>query len=227
MTACSPPLLSAPQNSRPTSTFTAVQSRLALSRALTQDLAAYYSERALVEEAYVKSLQKLSSRLHGSPPVLGAVEQLGLGRDEGRQLGGWKALLARVEGEVGETARVHDLFRKRVEEEVAAPLRASIGKGDWLKWGSQEQQLGATAKNYEKTLDKVQQVSISNNRPRAGLVLSAYPVLDRAEYMLIITSTLASDCTFLRLSRRAQSRPNRPSPSCSPRSRTCPSLARP
>lgn len=74
-------------------------------------------------------------------------------------MGGWKALLARAEGEVGETARVHEVFRKRVDEEVAGPLRASLNKGDWLKWGSLEQSLGTTVKDYEKTLEKVQQVS--------------------------------------------------------------------
>lgn len=72
-------------------------------------------------------------------------------------------MLARVEGEASETARVHEVWTKRVGEEVAGPLRASLTKGEWAKWTGLEQSLGMTVKDYDKTLEKVQQAQQKGN----------------------------------------------------------------
>lgn len=147
---------------RPNLAYLAVNRRLSLARALTTDLAAYYEERAVVEETYVKALQKLSSRLHGSgsSTVLRAVEDLGLEqRDESRQLGAWNDVRSKLEQEVTDTAKVHETWRKKVLEEVEGPLRHSLGKSDWARWQQGDAQLASTVKEYDNTLDKVQKVS--------------------------------------------------------------------
>jgi hypothetical protein len=147
---------------RPNLAYQAVNRRLSLTRALTTDLAAYYEERALVEEVYVKALQKLSSRLHGSgsSTVLRAVEDLGLEqRDENRQLGAWNDVRSKLEQEVTDTAKVHETWRKKVLEEVEGPLRLSLGKSDWARWQQGDAQLASTVKEYDSTLDKVQKAS--------------------------------------------------------------------
>ncbi|ORY85956.1 Muniscin C-terminal mu homology domain-domain-containing protein [Leucosporidium creatinivorum] len=144
---------------RPNLAYQAVNRRLNLTRALTTDLAAYYEERALVEETYIKALQKLSSRLHGSgsSTVLRAVEDLGLEqRDEDRQLGAWSGVRAKLEQEITDTAKVHETWRKKVLEEVEGPLRQSVSKSDWARWQQGDAQLGSTVKEYDSTLDKVQ-----------------------------------------------------------------------
>lgn len=147
---------------RPNLAYQAVNRRLNLTRALTTDLAAYYEERALVEETYVKALQKLSSRLHGSgsSSVLRAVEDLGLEqRDQDRQLGAWSGVRTKLEQEITDTAKVHEIWRKKVLEEVEGPMRHSLSKADWVRWQQGDAQLASTVKEYDNTLDKVQKVS--------------------------------------------------------------------
>lgn len=151
------------QNARPNLTYAKVSDRLALSRAYTTDLSNYFRERAALEDSYVKSLHKLAARLHGtgSGAVMTAVEALGLERkEEERQLGAWKGVRDRLEGEVTETARVHDVWSRKVIDEVEGPLRFSLGKPDWMRYQQGEASLGATVREYDSTLDKVQKVSI-------------------------------------------------------------------
>jgi hypothetical protein len=163
------------ERARPNLAYQAVHNRLSLVKAVTSDLAAYYHERALLEDAYVKSLQKLSSRLRssGSSTVLSAVEGLGLDRrDEDRQLGAWSAVRGRLEEEVTETARVHEAWRKKVADEVEGPLRQSLGKPEWMRWLQSESTLGSTVKEYDSTLEKVQKVSSPLSSPSRALVHS-------------------------------------------------------
>lgn len=149
---------------RPHLSFNAVSDRLTLARAYTTDLSHYFRERAALEDAYVKSLAKLSSRLHsgGSGSVMPAVEALGLDRkDEERQLGAWKGVRERLESEIGETARVHESWRKKVLDEVEGPLRFSLTKPDWLRYQQGEGSLGSTVREYEATMDKINKVRAS------------------------------------------------------------------
>lgn len=155
---------------RPNLAYQAVNRRLNLTRALTTDLAAYYEERALVEETYVKALQKLSSRLRGSGSShRSAVEDLGLEqRDEDRQLGAWSSVRSKLEQEITDTAKVHETWRKKVLEEVEGPLRHSLGKADWARWQQGDAQLASTVREYDNTLDKVQKVSLQLFPPRSA-----------------------------------------------------------
>ncbi|SCZ99837.1 BZ3501_MvSof-1269-A2-R1_Chr12-2g03521 [Microbotryum saponariae] len=153
-------------NARPGAPYHAVTARLSLTRALTQDLASYYHERALVEDAYVKSLQKLSTRLHqaGSHTVFASIDELGLdSRERQRQLGAWHAVRVRLEVEVNELAKQHETWRRKTVEEVETPLRQSLSKPEWARWQQGEASLGSTVREYESTLDKVQKVRSSHN----------------------------------------------------------------
>jgi hypothetical protein len=124
-------------------------------------LTSYYHERAAIETAYVASLQKLSSRLHsgGSSSVFSSVSALGYeGKDEERQLGAWKDVRRCLENEVGEMGRVHEVYRRKVVEEVEGALKASLSSEDWTRWGENDARLAATVKDYEGTVDKLQKV---------------------------------------------------------------------
>ena len=151
------------ERARPNSAFQAVQSRVHLMRALTQDVAAYYHERAQAEEAYTKALNKLASRLRdaGSATVMANIaQQVGSDRrqDERTQLGAWHAVVARLETELRDTTRMHEQWRKRAVDEVEAPLAVSTTDATWTRWTQAEAQLASTVKEYEAQLDKVQKV---------------------------------------------------------------------
>lgn len=157
---------------RPNLAYQAINRRLSLARALTTDLAAYYEERAIAEEAYVKALQKLSGRLHnsGNATVLRAVEDLGLEqRDEARQLGAWHTVMDKLEQEITDTAKTHETWRKKVLEEVEGPLRSSLAGSSWSRWQQGDAQLASTVKEYDSTLDKVQKVSPSSSLHRVAV----------------------------------------------------------
>ncbi|KDE02740.1 hypothetical protein MVLG_06724 [Microbotryum lychnidis-dioicae p1A1 Lamole] len=158
-------------NARSGAPYHAVTARLSLARALTQDLASYYHERALVEDAYVKSLQKLSIRLHqaGSHTVFASIDELGLdSRERQRQLGAWHVVRVRLEVEVNELAQQHETWRRKTVEEVETPLRQSLSKPEWARWQEGEASLGSTVREYESTLDKVQKASSHQGTKPAG-----------------------------------------------------------
>ncbi|BGP19827.1 hypothetical protein JCM10213_003136 [Rhodosporidiobolus nylandii] len=165
------------QSRSPSSTFTAASQRLSLSRALTSDLASYYAARCEVEEQYVRSLQKLSSRLHGQgkDAVFRELGALGIAGPEADRLIGkaFADVRRRVEGEVAETARVHEVWRKKVGEEVERPLRESVGRGEWARWNATERELGGLAREFEQAGEKVQkaqQKSTRSSKPSSKLL---------------------------------------------------------
>ncbi|GAA5839022.1 hypothetical protein JCM9279_002570 [Rhodotorula babjevae] len=144
----------------PPQVFAAVSTRLGVQRALTADLAAFLHERTLVEEHYIRSLEKLGARLHSQQKDALFREQAQLGlsqRDQDRTLGQqWATLRRTIEADLAETARVHDRWRTKVDKEVAQPLRDSLAKGDWARWNQHEQNLAAQVKEYDQLVDKVQ-----------------------------------------------------------------------
>ncbi|BGP11174.1 hypothetical protein JCM10049v2_007073 [Rhodotorula toruloides] len=156
------------QSRSPSSTFHAVDQRLSLSRALTSDLASYFHERILLEDAYIKSLNKLSQRLKGAgkETVFREIEALGVGDSalEKQLGGGWSGVKKQLEGEVVEQARVHDVWRNKLEKEVAGPLRSSLGKTEWTRWNQAEGQLASSVKEYESLVDKVQKAQAKSTK---------------------------------------------------------------
>lgn len=120
-----------------------------------------------MEDVYIKSLQKLSSRLHSSSnnAVMTSIDSLGYERKEvDRQLGAWKGIQKQLENEVEEKARTSEAWRKKVVEEVEVPLRNSLNKPEWLRYSLLDQTLGGNVREYENTLDKVQKVSWNSLR---------------------------------------------------------------
>ncbi|GAA5827818.1 hypothetical protein JCM11251_007687 [Rhodosporidiobolus azoricus] len=156
----------------PSSVFHSISTRLSLSRALTADLAAYYHERALLEDAYVKGLKKLESRLHsaGKETVFKELDAVVGGLDGGQRqadqiLGsGLSGVRKTLEGEVGEVARVHEIWRKKISEEVERSLRDSLGGGEWIGWNRGEEQLRGNVKEYEGLVEKVQKAQTKSTR---------------------------------------------------------------
>lgn len=163
---------------QPVAVHTAVTGRINLERAFTHDLAAYFHERAQVEEQYIKSLTKLATKLQdrSSNNEVDAVLSLagtGTGdrsKETKVQLGAWYGIRSQLEREVNELSRVHDTWRKRITEEVADPIRRSTSKAPWTTWDQSEAQVQSTVKEYDSTLDKVQKVSKNSKN---GLVKTA------------------------------------------------------
>jgi len=177
----------------PPHVFTAVSTRLGVQRALTADLAAFLHERTLVEEHYIRSLEKLGARLHSQQKdaLFREQGQLALSqRDQDRTLGQqWATLRRTIEADLAETARVHDRWRTKVDKDVAQPLRDSLAKADWARWNQQEQNLAAQVKEYDQLVDKVQKVrslplhlSLSRLEPGPPLAVAqlAQPRLTRS-----------------------------------------------
>jgi len=152
----------------PPSTFHPISLRLSLHRALTQDLSTYFHERAQIESTYIQSLQSLSSRLHGSKSsksnelVFGELNQIPLDqRQQDLQMGNQLAEVRRqLENELAELSRIHDQWKRKIQDQVEKPLRDSLDKGDWQRWGQVERQLGDDVKEYESLVDKLSKVNI-------------------------------------------------------------------
>ncbi|KAK4703007.1 hypothetical protein P7C70_g3213, partial [Phenoliferia sp. Uapishka_3] len=187
------------QHARPNLTFAKVSDRLTLSKAYTTDLSHYFRERAALEDAYVKSLHKLATRLHGSASsaVMTSVEALGLDRkDEERQLGAWKGVRDRLEAEATETARVHDIWRKKVLDEVEGPLRFSLTKPDWMRYQQGEGAFGSAVREYDTTLDKINKTKSKGSSKTSKSTTSK--LLSAQSHLASLGSSLAASLpTFL------------------------------
>ncbi|BGP03256.1 hypothetical protein RTG_02587 [Rhodotorula toruloides ATCC 204091] len=185
------------QSRSPSSTFHAVDQRLSLSRALTSDLASYFHERILLEDAYIKSLNKLSQRLKGAgkETVFREIEALGVGDSAlEKQLGaGWSGVKKQLEGEVVEQARVHEVWRNKLEKEVAGPLKSSLGKTEWTRWNQAEGQLASSVKEYESLVDKAQAKSTKSGKSASSKQLQSQSALSSLGSSL--TSSLPSFLT--------------------------------
>ncbi|GAA5979244.1 hypothetical protein JCM11641_001971 [Rhodosporidiobolus odoratus] len=161
----------------PTQTFHTTSLRLTLSRSLTQDLSTYFAERLTLEENYIKSLHKLSSRLHGQTKDTVFKELAGLGIDmrmADQQMGGaWAGVRRTLEGEIAQVAKVHESWKKKVGDEVERSLRDSLGTGEWSRWNATDRELAGTVKEVESVQEKVskaQSKSTRSSKPSSKLL---------------------------------------------------------
>lgn len=157
------------QARNPAAAFHAVQLRLSLERALTADLAELLSERAQLELAYVKSLQRLQQRLHSThqkDSLSKEFEALEVDRKTAdQQLGpAWTGLRLSLENELAETATSHQLWADKLAKQVHDPLRNSLTKGDWARWNATEAQLAAETKEYHQQVEKVQKAQAKQTK---------------------------------------------------------------
>ncbi|GAA5891615.1 hypothetical protein JCM8208_007341 [Rhodotorula glutinis] len=184
--------------------FTAVSTRLGVQRALTADLAAFLHERALVEEHYIRSLEKLGARIHSQQKDALFREQAQLAlsqRDQDRTLGqAWATLRRTIESDLAETARVHDRWRTKVDKEVAQPLRDSLAKGDWARWNQQEQNLAAQVKEYDQLVDKVQKAQQKSTK--SGKSASSKQLQSQSALASLGSSLTSALPAFLRQSQQ-------------------------
>ncbi|GAA5903937.1 hypothetical protein JCM5296_002461 [Sporobolomyces johnsonii] len=151
----------------PAATFHSTSLRLSLSRALTADLAAYFHERTLLEDTYIKSLHKLAARLHGQgkDAVFRDLDQLPVDqRQADKQLGAWADVRRTLEKEVAQTASVHEQWRTKIADDVEAPLRNSVNKPDWARWAHAERDLANNVREYEGLIDKVQKAQAKGTK---------------------------------------------------------------
>lgn len=160
---------SAFQDSRsPPSTFHPISLRLSLHRALTQDLTDYFHERSLIEDQYVKSLQRLSSRLQTSSTKDAVfnelnsfeIDELQMNLQLGSSVNQVKKDLIK---EVEDLSKSHDNWNKKVESQVQGVLQKTLngGTSDWNKWTLEEKRLAGEIKEYEQLVDKLSKVSLS------------------------------------------------------------------
>ncbi|KWU43832.1 hypothetical protein RHOSPDRAFT_29511 [Rhodotorula sp. JG-1b] len=157
------------QARNPAAAFHAVQLRLSLERALTADLAELLSERAQLELAYVKSLQRLQQRLHSThqkDSLSKEFEALQVDRKTAdQQLGpAWTGLRISLENELAETATSHQLWADKLAKQVHDPLRNSLTKGDWARWNATEAQLASETKEYHQAVEKVQKAQAKQTK---------------------------------------------------------------
>ncbi|BGP27441.1 fps/Fes/Fer/CIP4-like and SAFF domain-containing protein [Rhodotorula toruloides] len=187
------------QSRSPASTFHAVDQRLSLSRALTSDLASYFHERILLEDAYIKSLNKLSQRLKGAgkETVFREIETFGVGDSalEKQLGGGWDGVKKQLEGEVTEQARVHEVWRNKLEKEVEGPLRSSLGKTEWSRWNQAEGQLASSVREYESLVDKVQKAQAKSTK--SGKSVSSKQLQSQSALSSLGSSLTSSLPSFL------------------------------
>ncbi|GAA6007543.1 hypothetical protein JCM11491_004201 [Sporobolomyces phaffii] len=145
----------------PPSTFHPISLRLSLHRALTHDLAGYVRERAAIEDAYVKSLERLASRLHSGPSaketVFSELDAFNLDPLQTKlQLGTSLTQVQKtLELEVLELARIHKGWKDKIVQQVETPLEHSVNKGEWSRWTQEETRLRGDVKEYESLVDKV------------------------------------------------------------------------
>ncbi|CAG8442936.1 4687_t:CDS:10 [Ambispora gerdemannii] len=135
---------------RPKEAFDAIQARLRKAKLLNDELALYFSERAAIEDAYVKSLQRLSSKKNfmSDKSILGAFSNV------------WEPLFQ----EVTEISNVHSLFVEKISEEVEAPIRGNATSEDWLQLKNYETTLGKIVKDHEERLLKVNKLKSKNEK---------------------------------------------------------------
>ncbi|GAA5990406.1 hypothetical protein JCM10908_007356 [Rhodotorula pacifica] len=156
----------------PAAAFHTVDLRLSLERALAADLSQLLHERAQLELAYSKSLQRLQARIRpqGGPGQKDSIskefEALGVEqRTADQQLGqAWTGLRNSLENELNETARVHQLWADKITKDVQEPLRNSLNKGEWARWNAAQVQLGNQTREYESALEKVQKAQAKQTK---------------------------------------------------------------
>ncbi|GAA5964170.1 hypothetical protein JCM3765_005365 [Sporobolomyces pararoseus] len=162
----------------PPSTFHPISLRLSLHRALTQDLSAYFHERSNIEEQYVKSLQKLSSRFdhqHSSSSkdlIFSELDSFNLDPSTiDSQLGtSLNQVKKTLEQEVEQLIKSHSKWNKKLESTVEGPLRDSLTKRDWEKWGQEEKRFQGDIKEYESLVDKLSKAQTKSSKSSSKLL---------------------------------------------------------
>ncbi|CAG8670607.1 13694_t:CDS:10, partial [Acaulospora colombiana] len=124
-------------NERPKQGLDIIQSRLKGIKSLNLEVAEYFKERAVLEDNYVKGLQRLANK-----PFISDKSNLGV----------WDILF----NETNELIEIHSAFIKRVHEEVEAQLREKVtSDSEWAQLKQHETNLSKLAREHEEKHAKV------------------------------------------------------------------------
>ncbi|RIA99068.1 Muniscin C-terminal mu homology domain-containing protein [Glomus cerebriforme] len=127
-------------NDNPKKAFDSVQLRLKKAKALNQDIATYFQDRAKVEDDYVRGLQRLATKTFVDKSSLGTFANV------------WDTLF----NELHELIKIHSFFITKISEEVEVPLREkATSDPEWSHLKNHESNLGKLAREYEEKLQKV------------------------------------------------------------------------
>ncbi|CAG8603444.1 37246_t:CDS:10 [Gigaspora margarita] len=163
------PYLQAFLNDRPKHSFDVVQLRLRRAKSLNQEVADYFKERAIIEENYVRSLQKLTNKT-------ALIDKSNLGSFASV----WNALSS----ELNDIVNIHTSLYTMMNEEIDHPLREqATSDPGWLQLKNLESNLSKLAREYEERLAKVNKHKIKTEKSsgkRAGSFESKLTEAQRA-----------------------------------------------
>lgn len=128
------------QRGKPADALATVQNRLRKAKILNDELADYFKERAVAEEAYSRALQKATKR------------PLFTGRSS---LGPLGPVVDSLVGEISRLSDSHLKFAKRLTDEIEVPLRQQATIGEWSKLKQYDTNLSATIKEYDEKISKI------------------------------------------------------------------------
>ncbi|GAA5877954.1 hypothetical protein JCM16303_002791 [Sporobolomyces ruberrimus] len=196
----------------PPSTFHPISLRISLHRALTQDLASYLHERNLIEQDYVQSLERLSTRLHSSTKegIFSNLDQLSHNDDPlelSLQLSPSLSKVKRsLENEVKELVRVHGEWTNKVHREVEEPIRDSLNKSQWTNWTRRENEFKGDIREYESLVDKISKAQSRSATKSKLSSSSSSKLLSTQSSLSSLGSTLTNSLPpFLSLSQSLES----------------------
>ncbi|CAG8531716.1 10315_t:CDS:10 [Acaulospora morrowiae] len=143
------PYLQAFLNDKPKQSFDAIQHRLRGVKVLYQEIADYFKERMIIEDNYVKSLQRLANKTFVTDRShLCAFESV------------WDTLF----NELQEIITMRSHYITKVTKEVETPLREKITEPTLLQLKQEEINIGKLTKEYEERLAKMNKQRIKTEK---------------------------------------------------------------
>ncbi|RHZ71114.1 hypothetical protein Glove_262g43 [Diversispora epigaea] len=135
------PFIQAFLNDRPKLSFDTVQLRLRNAKTLNHEIAEYFKERAIIEDNYIKSIQRLANKTFvADRAYMGTFTSI------------WDTLF----DELIETATLHSFYVTKISDEIETPLREmTIADQKWTQLKQEETNLSKLAKEYEERVSKV------------------------------------------------------------------------
>ncbi|CAG8595130.1 17610_t:CDS:10 [Dentiscutata erythropus] len=137
-------------NDRPKHSFDVVQLRLRRAKALNQEIADYFKERAIIEDNYVRSLQKLANKT----PLI-----------DKSNLGSFASVWNAIFSELNDIVSIHASLYVMMNEEIDHPLREqATSDPGWTQLKNLESNLSKLAREYEEKLTKVNKHKIKTEK---------------------------------------------------------------
>ncbi|GAA5930730.1 uncharacterized protein JCM15063_002442 [Sporobolomyces koalae] len=161
------------QSRSPPASFHPISLRISLQRALTRDLAAYSHERQLVEDQYLKSLERLASR--AEPAVWSHLDAFNLSPiDLASHLGpSLEAVRQQLTRELEQTAAIHRDWIKKHHNQVQVALERQLDSPAWTEWNQADRELARSVTEYEALVDKLskaQSKATKSSKPSTKLL---------------------------------------------------------